>query len=212
MKWFRFYTETLNDPKVLELSDRQFRFWVKCLCVASEHDGRLPDGSHHLARMRVDHFLSMRDALVKGGLIDALGDGYAIHNWGARQWATDTNRERQRRYRERHRNVTVTPPDTDTDNRYRVTDTEKTPTLPFPTSSSQEFSDEYWDGVLFKAYESAIGLLDAAAAERVSEASRDYGDECVLHSLEAMASNGKRSWKYAVAIMRRHQVEGCNVA
>jgi hypothetical protein len=40
MKWFRFYNEARRDPKIVQLSDWQFRVWVEILCVASEYDGK----------------------------------------------------------------------------------------------------------------------------------------------------------------------------
>jgi hypothetical protein len=48
MRWFRFYDDTTNDPKVLRLTDAMFRAWVTLPCIASEHDGVLPP-AHDIA-------------------------------------------------------------------------------------------------------------------------------------------------------------------
>jgi hypothetical protein len=41
-RWFRFYDDAINDPKILKLSDKLHRVWVGILCVASKNDGKLP--------------------------------------------------------------------------------------------------------------------------------------------------------------------------
>jgi hypothetical protein len=40
MKWFRFYSEALHDPKVQQLRPELFKFWVNCLCLANEQPDR----------------------------------------------------------------------------------------------------------------------------------------------------------------------------
>ena len=37
-RWFRFYDDAINDPKVLKLSDRMHRVWIGLLCIASKND------------------------------------------------------------------------------------------------------------------------------------------------------------------------------
>jgi hypothetical protein len=46
--WFRFYDDTISDPKVQLLSDNLFKFWINILCLANKNNGTLPD-MHHLA-------------------------------------------------------------------------------------------------------------------------------------------------------------------
>jgi hypothetical protein len=41
-RWFRFYDDALNDPKVQKLSGDLFKAWVNILCLASKHGGELP--------------------------------------------------------------------------------------------------------------------------------------------------------------------------
>jgi hypothetical protein len=40
MKWFRFYSEFMDDPKIALMSDSDQLLWVKDLCLASEISSR----------------------------------------------------------------------------------------------------------------------------------------------------------------------------
>lgn len=118
-RWFRFYADATRNPKVLRLSDFEFRLWVRLLSIASENDGHIPpiDDLKLLLNMRLDNLLRGLNALVTAALVDAKGgvtDGYEPHNWSKFQYKSDTSNERVAKHRAK-RNVTVTPPDTDTE-------------------------------------------------------------------------------------------------
>ena len=115
-RWFRFYADAMRNPKVAKLTDRQFRWWVNLLAVASENDGVIPcpEDLVHILKVRLDHASSVIEALLKGGLIDASSDGYTPHNWNTRQYKSDTSTNRVRKFR-KNGNVSETAPDTDTD-------------------------------------------------------------------------------------------------
>lgn len=137
-RWFRMYSEILDDPKVQKLPPALFKVWVNLLCLASRHDGKLPQTDDIAFALRIDEEtcgLALAE-LVERGLID-YGKDFAPHNWDARQFKTDTaenaaERKREQRKREKQRdkgeNVTadvttrhcdshndVTPPETDTE-------------------------------------------------------------------------------------------------
>ena len=38
MKWFRLWTDIVNDPKMRKISDSQFRTLIYLMCLASEED------------------------------------------------------------------------------------------------------------------------------------------------------------------------------
>jgi hypothetical protein len=38
-RWFRFYDDTINDPKVLQMPEAMRWHWVAILCAASKGDG-----------------------------------------------------------------------------------------------------------------------------------------------------------------------------
>jgi hypothetical protein len=121
-RWFRLYSEVVNDPKVQRLPCEDFRAWINLLCLASENDGRLPsiEDVAFALRMTVDGALTVVERLSNGGLIDRLNGGpngyhYAPHGWDKRQYKSDTSTERVKRFRQRSETVSVTPPETEAD-------------------------------------------------------------------------------------------------
>lgn len=133
--WIRLYRESLHDPKIVSLTDRQHRAWHNLLLIADDN-GKLPsmrDIAVHL-RMSAQDAEQLVCDLVEAELIDtdALNGSrtYEIHGWASRQFTSDSSTERVRKHRETRmkrfnetaRNVTVTPPDTESDT---DTDSEK---------------------------------------------------------------------------------------
>lgn len=127
MRWFRFYHEALDDPKVQRLPAELFKAWVNLLCVASKNDGKIPDDVADLAftmRMSQAKLAAQIEALVAAELLDR-DETLHPHNWSERQYESDDVATRVKRHRERKAavtanvpcNVTETPPVTvpDTD-------------------------------------------------------------------------------------------------
>ena len=108
--WFRFYVESLNDPKVLRLSDSMFRAWVNLLCVAKMGDGSISreDVSIHL-RTSEKGAAAVIDYLIERNLLEDRGEFLTPHNWDSRQYKSDvtdpTAATRQQRYRNNKRNA-----------------------------------------------------------------------------------------------------------
>ena len=82
-RWFRYYDEALDDPKVQRLSGDLFKVWVNLLSLASKNDGKLPSADDISFRLRI----SVQDAqqrvedLILAGLIDVLPDkSFEPHN------------------------------------------------------------------------------------------------------------------------------------
>lgn len=138
-RWFRMYTDVLDDPKVQKLPPPLFKVWVNILCLAGRNDGLLPSVEDIAFSLRLDDdacALSIKE-LVSRGLLDEVGDDLKPHNWDERQFKSDTaenaaERKRSQRARDKQRDKTpdvtpdvtachsdshsdVTPPDTDTD-------------------------------------------------------------------------------------------------
>jgi hypothetical protein len=108
LPWFRFYHESLDDPKVQRLEPALFKAWVNLLCLASRHGGELPgiDDVAFALRLSVPECESVLTALRNQGLLDGDDATLAPHNWHNRQPLSDadsTAAERQQRYRERRR-------------------------------------------------------------------------------------------------------------
>src|SRR5437868_1323774 len=122
-RWFRFYDDAINDPKILRLTDANFRAWVTLLCLASKNDGVLPSTNDialvlRMKPAKVAEWLAM---LTAAGLIDNDNGLFRPHNWDKRQFKSDVSNERVKQHRQRKRNgecnvtptVTVTPPETE---------------------------------------------------------------------------------------------------
>lgn len=122
-RWFRLYDEVLDDPKVQKLSPEHFKFWINLLCLASKHDGVLPDSEGVSFALRIPFHETQEclKFLFQHGLIDQTKKGLMPHGWSKRQYKSDTSTDRVKRFRQRFRNVTetvtVTPPETDTEQR-----------------------------------------------------------------------------------------------
>lgn len=96
MKWFRFYSEAVNDPKVQRLPGDLFKLWVNLLCLANENSerGTLPADIEDVAwRLRIDSDLLRQQLHTLQGmrLLDWSEDTecYTCHNWEARQKVSD---------------------------------------------------------------------------------------------------------------------------
>jgi hypothetical protein len=110
-RWFRFYDDDLNNPKLLRLSDRMHRIWIGLLCVASKCDGRLPamEDCALMLRMQPERMAEALVSLVGAGLLvrDDAGS-LSPADWGSRQYKSDSSAERMKRHRDGKRDVTVT--------------------------------------------------------------------------------------------------------
>jgi hypothetical protein len=137
------YTHFLNNFKVAQLTDAQFRTWMKILAVSALHDGVIPDTKQAAFESQIPLRLleSHLAHFVAAGLIDRDETTGSLkpHDWDEHQYVTDRgSAQRMKRHRERHEgvtcdvtgaspvtsqqrhnsvtcDVTVTPSDTDTD-------------------------------------------------------------------------------------------------
>jgi hypothetical protein len=139
-RWFRFYDEALNDPKVQRLAGETFKAWVNLLCLASKsEDGVLPPIADIAFALRLteEQTSDLLNQLYKLQLFDEVEVpdapmSYTPHNWKARQYKTDitdpTTAARSKRYRDAKRDAnrdgTVTVTDTRADTE-QITETEK---------------------------------------------------------------------------------------
>jgi len=213
--WIKFYVEVLDDPKMATLPDRLWRrFYELCLLAGKYYDdGNLPD-CEQLAwalRMSVDDLQSDLDALVNKRLITKTEDGYLVTQFVKRQ-SKMSNAEKTARYRkskhteEYESNYPVTEPVTDvllkvtqitdnrlTDNRLQITEAE---------------AEKNAAGAVFRAYESEIGLLTPAIADKIGLAIEDYPLDWITDGIKESAKHNARSWAYVEAILKRWKVEG----
>jgi hypothetical protein len=129
-RWFRFYDDAINDPKVQRLSAEMFRAWVNMLCLASKYGGAIPKADIAFALRASDKGAqAIVDCLIERNLLDDRGDFVTPHNWDGRQYKSDvtdpTAADRQKRYRknrnaDRNATVTVTATRTDTETEQKI--------------------------------------------------------------------------------------------
>ena len=177
MRWFRFYTEALDDPKVQRLDPVTFKHWVNLLCVAAKNEGKLPPAEDMAFALRIDVIAaeSLLDRLLIAGLIDvqkggANGTHIAPHGWAKRQYKSDTSSERVKRYRERSKTVSETPSETETE-------TEKPPVSP-PVGDALSHADvvEGWNALAAKKGLPMVRKLTSARKRRLDVRLREYPD------------------------------------
>ena len=151
MRWFRLYTEMLDDEKVQMLTPELFKTWVNILCVAAARDGVLPPVEKLAFKLRVsNHDMQSRiEDLIIAGLIDVRADkSLQPHNWERRQWKSDDSAERVRKHRETKRScngavtVTATPPEADTESE-TDTDLASLSSREIPREKEQGFNSNF---------------------------------------------------------------------
>lgn len=165
-RWFRFYDDAVNDPKVQRLPGEKFKAWVNLLCLASKNGGVLPSLSDisYVLRLSEDKISSLLNEFCEKGLLDPVEVddapmSYEPHNWSGRQFKSDrdpTATDRKRRERDRKRDTeNVTRDVTDESHppeQIQITDTEKKEICPVgkPTRTkpavpySDEFEIKFW--------------------------------------------------------------------
>ena len=190
-RWFRFYAAALRNPKVMRLSDKDFRLWIRLLAVASENDGHIAPAAdlRLVLAMRLDHLDGGLNRLISGGLIDPLDHGYEPHGWSKYQYKSDVSTERVRKHREKG-NVSETPPDTETDTE-----------VPF-SNENGDADKQFWDGA--KAY------LGKSKGSLIGKLAGEYGRESVAQAITvAMLARPQPPDRisYVVGILKRQSGE-----
>lgn len=101
-RWFRFYAESLDDPKVQRLPAHLFKTWVNLLSMACTTGGTISREDVAFRLRLSEHDASTQiDELIGLGLLDiTTGMKLEPHNWRNRQFASDTSTDRVRKHRE----------------------------------------------------------------------------------------------------------------
>lgn len=90
MKWFRFYHEFMDDPKIAMMSDSDQLLWVKALCLASESRkrGHILLSDEEICwklRVSIQTWKHAIDKFRAKGMIEHTEEGYRLTNWDKRQ-------------------------------------------------------------------------------------------------------------------------------
>ena len=104
MKWFRFYSEFMDDPKIAMMSDSDQLLWVKALCLASDSSTRgeicLTDEEIcWKLRINPETWRHAIDKFRAKGIIEHIKGGYKITNWDKRQFESDNASQRVSKHR-----------------------------------------------------------------------------------------------------------------
>jgi hypothetical protein len=105
-RWFRYYDDALNDPKVQSLRGDLFKAWVNLLCVASKNGGVIPSVADAAFGLRMTELkaAAVVTELAAARLLDRVAGGtFAPHNWNKRQFKSDTSNERVKAFRQREK-------------------------------------------------------------------------------------------------------------
>lgn len=182
-RWFRFYNEALEDPKVQRLSGPLFKFWVNVLCLASKHDGVLPpmEDIAFATRLPGGQASEMLESLSATGLIDETTEGLIPHNWQCRQFKSDVSTDRVKRFRKRHGNVSETQPETAPE-QIQIQSRKQEPMLrmdavasPMPVPVYTDSKHELWgEGVLILV---ALGVAEKTARSNIGRWLRDTRED-----------------------------------
>lgn len=147
-RWFRFYDDAINDPKILKLPEASRWHWTALLCIASKNDGVLPSTEDVALMLRVKP--SSAAAIIAGmknvGLLDFVDGRFSPHNWNGRQYKSDVSTERVKRFRKRERNVSETPPETEADTEQKEDRIGDARASVF-TNGSKALADAFWRAV-----------------------------------------------------------------
>lgn len=186
-RWFRFYDDAMNDPKLLRLSDAMFRAWVTLLCIASKHEGKLPPTCDValMLRTKPTTIAMWVTELTAAGLLDNVDGCYAPHNWEGRQYKSDSSNERVKRHRETKRNVTcnvtdtvtVTPPE------QKQTTEQKQSRADAPAAVISQSEKELRSDI-----SEALGLLEVSRTSLWL--SKGYSSTMILEVVKEVASRG----------------------
>ena len=110
-RWFRYYDDAVNDPKVQRLAPHLFKAWINLLCLANKTgNGALPSVADIAFALRMSDIdaQSVVDELLLCGLIDIAHDkSLSPHNWKARQAPSDSSKERTKKWRHGQKKTTA---------------------------------------------------------------------------------------------------------
>lgn len=207
--WFRLYSSILDTRKVQNLPGDLFKTWVNLLSIASQADprGTLPRIGDIAYRLRadIDTIMQQVEELRRRHLLDGDKHHLRIHDWPEWQPDSDANLTPGRRDKnaERTRKERATPAlRTHRVEKKRIGEEE------------EETRARVTRRNIFVLYDNYMGKPSVTATMRdlLIQAEEDYPGECITHCFLAAArsSDGRRSWKYVEAILKRHQAEGCS--
>ncbi len=230
MKWFRFYSEVIHDPKIQTLSSALRWTWLSCLCLANENEprGTLPSLKEIAYALRIPQSKAQEHLrlLIDANLINVDDSGMMRpHNWEGRQHKSDDVAQRVRQFRERQNgppcnvtgNVTVAPrvrADSETD-----TESEEDPPNPPPNGGNENgaraigsiLGEKFANPAEVAKVADAVDALfpQAHFGQKVGQFATMYPPAWILKACQTAAGSGKNvGWSYIHSILKRYQNQG----
>lgn len=79
-RWFKLDCGSLTHPKVIDLDDNEFRFWIQCIAYAAEHgtDGVIKRSWVMRVAQRP---IEIAHRLIEIGLMDENGEDFMLHDY-----------------------------------------------------------------------------------------------------------------------------------
>lgn len=142
MNWLRLYTDILDDEKIAQLSDNQYKIFTFLMLMACENEssGTITQDQQAIAwrlRIPLHRIKSAVEKLKSLNIISIENNNITFINWSKRQYKSDNINERVKRYRQKNETLHATDQNrdrTDTD-----TDTENT----MPDKPGISYSKEF---------------------------------------------------------------------
>jgi hypothetical protein len=105
MTWLRLDDRFAENPKIVELSDREFRVWIRTLCYAARNERG--EFTPAMCREVVGLTPATVDRFVEAGLLEPNGGTtFEVHDWRIYNPKDVTAAVRKRRQRDRDKGVT----------------------------------------------------------------------------------------------------------
>lgn len=108
--WFRVYATDIDDYRLQCLPVQVKWIWVELACIATQHNGTLPDHEQIAFRLRraPHEVVAAIDVLISAGLLTqdcmpGLEPALRMAGWSDRQYVDDLSTNRVRRLRERRK-------------------------------------------------------------------------------------------------------------
>lgn len=214
MKWFRFYSEALHDPKVLRLPVKMRWRWVELLAIASEQDerrGELPPAEDIALILRTS-VKDVSDSLLQlseSGLIDITTDGVRPHNWEKWQPGYDNAAERMANKRRTSSEHVQNNVRTSSEHVRARSDQIRTEEEQKRAEAEEDAREQPQPPPLTEYARHTWGrLLSPYELEYIHGMEGDYERDCIEHAFRESAELNKRTIRYVEAICRNHKEKG----
>jgi DnaD/phage-associated family protein len=206
--WIKLYLAILDDPKMAVLPDRLWRRVIELFLMAGKmgKDGLLPETNQiaWMLRMSTDDLSLDMQQIASTGIIERTVNGWIVAKFAKRQAASTVNERikafREKQHREQYNSEPVTELKREVTQINRLTENRLTE----PDAETENPPRPE----VFGVYEREIGALTGMIAQELISAETEYPPGWIEQAIHEAATNNKRSWKYAQAILKRWKVEG----